>query len=213
MSTEIGLKSAEVNPQSICSHSQRAAPSPVSSLPPEILIQVFHLVCNDQSSPCSIVAELYSWEENSRPFWKPPVTLSHVCSHWRQLAVNLPSIWSHIDLFPDSMLSARSHAYLARSKQTLLDIHIAVPIIGATADRQDHSYNDCSVILPLIAIAAPRIKHFTIEANGRHLDLNFFGLVVATLFGNCIPNILMEVAINTSRIMHILHPRATPHYT
>ncbi|KAL5638665.1 hypothetical protein ACGC1H_003130 [Rhizoctonia solani] len=124
----------------------------------------------------------------------------------------MSSIWSHIDLSPDSMLSARSHAYLARSKQALLDIHITVPDIGTSTSRQTYCYNDSSIILPLLAIAAPRTKHFTIEANRRQPDLNFIGLVAATLFENCIPNILREVAISTSRIMYLeQHPLLRDH--
>ncbi|KAJ7245667.1 hypothetical protein B0H12DRAFT_1235778 [Mycena haematopus] len=51
----------------------------ISRLPPELLAQTFLLVCE-----ASELAD-YSW-----------IVCSHICSYWRQIALDTPDLWSHV---------------------------------------------------------------------------------------------------------------------
>ncbi|KAG1749295.1 hypothetical protein EDB19DRAFT_182219 [Suillus lakei] len=57
----------------------------------------------------------------------PPfeVLISHVCHHWRLVALNTPSLWTTIDVSPlDSPPFERVQTLLGRSKSLPIDIHI-----------------------------------------------------------------------------------------
>ncbi|CAE6417127.1 unnamed protein product, partial [Rhizoctonia solani] len=57
-----------------------------------------------------------------------PGSLLHVCSHWRQVALASPTLWSHIDIvlsLPSSQKSlSRAKIFLERAGQAPVDIHI-----------------------------------------------------------------------------------------
>lgn len=53
------------------------------------------------------------------------VLISHVCHHWRTVALNTPSLWTKIDVSPlDSPPFERVQILLGRSKSLPIDIHI-----------------------------------------------------------------------------------------
>ncbi|CAE6467368.1 unnamed protein product [Rhizoctonia solani] len=178
--------------------------SPIHLLPPEILIRIFDLVCHIHSyyfCPAAIHPDRLS--KTSRPFLKQPVTLSHVCSRWRRITIDLASLWSHIDLFPDQcydlMLSARLETYVARSAQALLDIHIILRSSNskdllALSDNQVDD-NACT-IFPFLTTAAPRVRSLSIMArSSTPLGDKFCASVLATCFAHCIPGTITDVSI------------------
>ncbi|KAK0207160.1 hypothetical protein DFS33DRAFT_1273479 [Desarmillaria ectypa] len=75
--------------------------------PDKILKRIFTFACyRDDDDP------------NSHLQWLTPLAISHVCSHWRKLSLNIPEMWSYLDvsqdLHPDSNLELL-HTYLART--------------------------------------------------------------------------------------------------
>lgn len=64
---------------------------------------------------------------------KYPDSLSRVCTRWRQIAMDVPTLWSHIDLVTFSSRSqgfeARAKAFAARAGSSLLDVHVYEPAV------------------------------------------------------------------------------------
>ena len=82
--------------------------SPIFCLPTEILATIFILCARD----CYLVISLHNW-------WN----VSHVCHHWREVALNCPTLWTHISKLPHRW----TEEFLDRSKTAPLKIRITVP--------------------------------------------------------------------------------------
>ncbi|KAF9232488.1 hypothetical protein BU15DRAFT_81175 [Melanogaster broomeanus] len=91
--------------------TQRNALSPVSRLPHEILATVF-------------LYQAYSFYQDPRypNIWGAPpwANVSYVCRHWRAVALNCPSLWSFLFVFPPRW----TEELLSRSKTVPLRIHV-----------------------------------------------------------------------------------------
>ncbi|KAI0784784.1 hypothetical protein C8Q75DRAFT_777595 [Abortiporus biennis] len=85
----------------------------IHTLPVELLTRVFVLGCEDEPDP------------DDRPLGKHPfeVLVSHVCQHWRDLAIRTAVMWTliHIRTVPHM---DRARAYLTRSMKAMIDIFI-----------------------------------------------------------------------------------------
>ena len=71
--------------------------TPIDILPDDVLSSVFLMVLDELG-------------ETARPH--PSVTMSHVCRHWRQLALGTPLLWSYVDVQPPNypaLLKYRGH--------------------------------------------------------------------------------------------------------
>ncbi|KAJ7587983.1 hypothetical protein C8J56DRAFT_755784, partial [Mycena floridula] len=62
--------------------------SPVRSIPPEILTEIFSRCITERYNPSSRSAI--------------PRILSQVCSSWRALAISSPALWTSINIFADA---------------------------------------------------------------------------------------------------------------
>ena len=93
---------------------------PIARLPPEILSIIFSLL--SASGP-----SLDHFKRPSR-FFIPitPSSLSHVCHRWREISLNLPCFWSHINL--TELTPACAAEMLARAKMAPLHLAAAVTI-------------------------------------------------------------------------------------
>lgn len=152
--------------------------SPITILPPDILIHIFGLVLDSQ--PCY-------FEDPGACIAFPlkyPDVLSHVCSHWRQLAIHSPTLWSHIDLIPfDSHrlgkhVFSRTETLFARAGHTPLDIHI----IGQTNDSAPDAAADITLNV-LCATIATRTRSLKISAPQAFGDFHISALI--NLLANC----------------------------
>ncbi|KAG1743314.1 uncharacterized protein EDB91DRAFT_1126758 [Suillus paluster] len=75
---------------------------------------------DDEGSEPSMASD--STFEAAPPF---EVLISHVCQHWRTVALNTPSLWTKIDVSPlESPPFERVQILLERSKSLPIDIHI-----------------------------------------------------------------------------------------
>ncbi|CEL58730.1 hypothetical protein RSOLAG1IB_08776 [Rhizoctonia solani AG-1 IB] len=173
-----------------------AALAPAGNLPPEILAQIFRFVlCQEQ---CSSQRE-YTYEE----FWfsRYPDWLSHVCSHWRQVALGSRELWTHIDIYPEpavgQRINLRARAYAERSIPLPLYIHIKEfghRIEYGGIDRLSRLL-DCPATsaIGLISYLAPRARSFNITINGGYLD--FYRIALESCLRSCRPGVLSRLVI------------------
>src|SRR5712691_184935 len=89
--------------------TRRNALVPISLLPPEILAWIFHLLVHDEW-PLSGLRNL-GWIE-----------VTHVCRHWRQVALDNSSLWARIWCLPANPKWISE--ILARAKNAPLDIEL-----------------------------------------------------------------------------------------
>lgn len=78
----------------------------VHSLPPEILVQIFTLAAPSTQTKYEI-----SWE----------VTVSHVCKHWREVALSTPLLWTDIGIYSIRCID-RVSSYFQRSDRCPVDL-------------------------------------------------------------------------------------------
>lgn len=168
----------------------------INSLPTEILAHIFYRVLGVQS--CPLNGEEAHSPTKALKFMKCPVTLSHVCSGWRRLAIDLPSLWSHIDLVPgqfrgtDERLQNQLDTYMTRSCQTLLDLHIIETVSngGLFASREADP-----AIVEFLCTISLRLQSINLSvAFGPHPGY-FFRSVLAACFAGCKSKTLTKIAI------------------
>lgn len=156
---------------------------PINCLPSEILMGIFHLVVGIR--PCGVKHN--SGAKITLP--KYPDFLSRVCTRWRQIVMDTPTLWSHIDLVPFSSRSqgfeARAKAFITRAGNSLLDIHVYEPAF----------YEDFGTesMLEFLVSIAPRIRslEFVIPDTSEALDES----VIECCFENCTPGTFTELSI------------------
>ena len=67
---------------------ERNAHAPISSLFPKVFAAIFSLLCLHEQPSLG-----------GKPGYNlARIRLSHVCHQWRELALNQPLLWSHVDL-------------------------------------------------------------------------------------------------------------------
>jgi hypothetical protein len=92
--------------------TRRNALAPISLLPPEILARVFHLLALEDTP--------YSDKQNFG--WIRGTT--HVCRHWRQVALGDSSLWARISGVPTKLNTTLISEMLARARNAPLEINI-----------------------------------------------------------------------------------------
>jgi hypothetical protein len=83
--------------------------APISVLPPEVFSQIFHLVA--LAEPASSMLQKLTW-----------VSVTHVCRHWRQVALDDSSLWARIS--GSRMTTAWISLALARARNAPLAIDL-----------------------------------------------------------------------------------------
>ncbi|KAL5638655.1 hypothetical protein ACGC1H_003123 [Rhizoctonia solani] len=129
-------------------------------------------------------------------FIKHPVVLSHVCSHWRQIAVNSGNLWSHIDLVPHQFrlkrLLMRANTYLARAGQSPLEIHIEDPTPLIAIDPKTDKYFR---LIEFLAVVAPRTWGLTMSIRDEPRQAGLFYRILSVCLNNCVPGTLTQLSI------------------
>ncbi|KAH7332623.1 hypothetical protein B0J17DRAFT_722151 [Rhizoctonia solani] len=115
---------------------------PINTLPPEILICIFHLI---PASPCN-VEYLGAPRYKDQQFSKYPDYLAHVCTLWRRTAISSCSLWCHIDLSPYQScyeaLVSRAWVYAKRAGNLPIRLHIAESSYNRDFERAHEGYSD-----------------------------------------------------------------------
>ncbi|KDN36941.1 hypothetical protein RSAG8_10475, partial [Rhizoctonia solani AG-8 WAC10335] len=172
--------------EKVVRHSVNASSSlvPIHALPWEVLIRIFELVRGDdcighRQSQCQ----------------KSPA-LMDTCSHWRQVMINSPTLWTHIDLaiqVGGSVSSRISHAevYAQRAAQMPLHVHI---IDTFKVSMEEHHAVSASFV-PFIASIASRVQSLTFEPYFPPVHRH----VLSELFNSCTPGVLTTLVANLRR--------------
>ena len=100
--------------------------SPVYSLPVELLSRVFQSGMHDRLYPGFPLLSTPAFE----------VQVSHVCRHWRDIALHTQSLWTTLHFRLKSHME-RAHAYLSRSNRLLIDILVDT----CAEDEYEEGYN------------------------------------------------------------------------
>ena len=145
--------------------TRRNALVPISLLPPEILAWVFHLLALKEP-PFSGRREL-GW-----------IRVTHVCRHWREVALDNSSLWAKITCGMPTNTKWMSEI-LARAKNTLLDIEFHTltetgpealfmipPHLSHTRQLRGHMcapHSDC--VREIYCCEAPALEHFKLTSN------------------------------------------------
>ncbi|KAH9925563.1 uncharacterized protein B0H18DRAFT_376825 [Fomitopsis serialis] len=111
--------------------------SPVFSLPPELLSECFHFCALAGTSNPESSSSNYAW-----------IAISHVCHHWRTVALSTVRLWSRVIL---SSQREWMSELLRRSGQTPLDIFAAFPSTYASAQHRADWMASFQVVLGEIA--------------------------------------------------------------
>jgi hypothetical protein len=77
---------------------------------------------------------------NELPF---PILVSHVCKHWRTVAIGSPALWTSIS-FTERPPFERCRTYIARSQNLDIDIHIDSSLSDDEDDEDDDGQSDLS---------------------------------------------------------------------
>ncbi|KAF9781618.1 hypothetical protein BJ322DRAFT_1010446 [Thelephora terrestris] len=109
---------------------------PINSLPPEILSWIFvlgqQMELDSESSHGTDDSDNNSDDSSVESILVDDsfqVTVSHVCKHWREVALDTPALWSEIDVETGRQAAPsyrRASAYLSRTKEYPLSISIDV---------------------------------------------------------------------------------------
>jgi hypothetical protein len=92
---------------------RRNALSPISSLPPEVFAAIFSILCPPPSLDRNPDRHLARFR------------VSHVCHQWREIALDYPFLWSHVDFTALGLAGATE--ILARAKSVPLYLEARVP--------------------------------------------------------------------------------------
>jgi hypothetical protein len=147
--------------------TRRNALVPISLLPPEILARVFHFLVLEEP-PLSRGRSL-GW-----------IRVTHVCQHWRQVALDDSSLWARIWGVPTN--TKWISEMLARAKNAPLDIEFNAvtaesllmisPHLSQT--RQLRFHTSCMSMFPsenvrgIYSREAPVLEHFEFTVNAYH---------------------------------------------
>ncbi|KAJ7145047.1 hypothetical protein C8R46DRAFT_1199911 [Mycena filopes] len=139
----------------------RIAISPVHKLPAELLVEVFRYTCSD-----------YTY--NNTQTIKRVQALSHVCAHWRQVAIATPRLWTDglrisLDETPTDAYLAGLKEWLNRSAPLPISVHVQcknkavdlAAVMGtliATAHRWSDAHFDLASFSTLSYIPSNALK-------------------------------------------------------
>jgi hypothetical protein len=149
----------------------RNALAPVSSLPTEVITAIFsflHLVPG--SSPLNGKPDHIAW-----------LRVAHVCHQWREIALDLPLFWSHVDF--TTLTLAGAAEILARAKKAPLHLKARLP----DGDLFDTRFSAFEMELQT---RVSYIRHLTISAKRgivrSHLLISLYQLSPAYASQRCL---------------------------
>jgi hypothetical protein len=96
---------------------------PFRWLPPELLIHIFVLATDDPLDPAQYPLDCLD---------NIPLTISHVCQRWRDIALSTPTLWRRVvltmsELLCQTSVSPATQIYLDRSKGIPTEVFFATP--------------------------------------------------------------------------------------
>ena len=153
---------------------RRNALAPISSLPTEVVAIIFSYLRLPSTStilslPTKDITDLFSSSRlpGSPPLGRLPdyhlawLRAAHICHHWREIALNQPFFWNHIDF--TNLTFAGATEILARAKKVPLHLEARIPI----GDWDDARF---SAFEKELQTRVSQICHFGISAESFRLQ-------------------------------------------
>jgi hypothetical protein len=156
------IKSLEESIRSL--KSRRNALTPISSLPTEIISNIFSIL-RVPVAPSPLTLPTLSDKPDNLPWFR----ISHVCRHWREIALNQPLFWSHLRLTNFKFSLAGAGEMIARAK--MLPLHLEAKVRRHWDDAQ------CDAFKKKLCMHASQICHLHISADFFHFSNVVEGLV------------------------------------
>jgi hypothetical protein len=129
---------------------QRNALAPISSLPPEIIAAIFSFLPHMLSATTP----------PKRPDPLAWLRYSHVCHQWREIALNQPLLWSHVNFTNISLAGVAK--ILARAK--MAPLYLETRRLGKNWDRAHFS-----AFRRELRLRVSHIRHLLIHTDPQHL--------------------------------------------
>ncbi|KAF8257832.1 hypothetical protein EI94DRAFT_1756648 [Lactarius quietus] len=139
--------------------SRRNTLSPISSLPPEVFAAIFSFACLPG------IPSLGGTPDNNLT----RLHISHVCRQWREIALNQPVLWSHIDF--DTLSSASVTEMLVRAQSAPLYLEASM------ISRRPWDSVQFSTFQTELKAHVPHMRHLSITARDYLLRSTVKGLV------------------------------------
>ncbi|KAI0755364.1 hypothetical protein C8Q80DRAFT_428462 [Daedaleopsis nitida] len=115
---------------------------PIHMLPVELLTRVFQLGVDSEPLPDD--------RDNSQLTFE--VSVSHVCRHWRHIALHTPHLWTLVHFRTKSHMN-RGQLYLTRNARLPIDIYVDTCSEDTHKARKDLLFRD--EFLPVFDIVLP----------------------------------------------------------
>ncbi|KAG8698114.1 hypothetical protein FRC08_006130, partial [Ceratobasidium sp. 394] len=132
----------------------------INTLPPEILASIFILSRNHRTR-----------NDNFRFH-----DLASVCAYWRDIALNTPDLWTHVDISP-STPSGVTNLLLGRTKDNPIHIHVYEP------KPPDNGYTPDYEILKTTNVLAPHMHRVcALDIESHSFSRDFIGAVLNLWF-------------------------------
>ncbi|KAJ7162945.1 hypothetical protein C8R46DRAFT_331556 [Mycena filopes] len=194
----------------------RMAIAPVRKMPAELLAKIFHHT-RDSNAYGNPFSNSRLMEMNKKAAVKRVQALSHVCAHWRQVAITNPRLWTDVlriklDKTPTEAYCSGLKEWLGRSAPFPIPIHLecarnvdARAVFGAlltVAHRWRGAHFDLPVLSVLSRIPSDTLKQLrTLTLRSRDPIANSAAPVAFSLAPN-----LREVNLHTRHIARLRMP-------
>ncbi|KAI0066255.1 hypothetical protein BV25DRAFT_1522425 [Artomyces pyxidatus] len=165
-----------LDPPATLTNLASIASTPILSLPPEILTEIF-LCCAARGKlfekRYTDVRGHHKFQSQLQFEWVGWINVTHVCRSWREVALNSASLWSFIDVVP--MKPSGFDEMLSRSATTPLSLTIS-------SDRPYIDRWDEAALPPVYRILSsrtlPRLRNLFVQAErGAQDDIWFYELL------------------------------------
>ncbi|KAG6914927.1 hypothetical protein DXG01_014390 [Tephrocybe rancida] len=169
--------------------------TPIGSLPPELLCQIFQLASHLESTGSK---RPWSHPDRRRAF---RTTVSQVSGHWRDVALETPLLWTDIDISPPWSFSGICLA-LSRAKTCPLSINLTVPGIAFGNLLTPCIVNSsASILCDIIAPHIRRCRKLVIKGDFGQLEPLFIA-IMKTIHRSDTP-LLKQLVIHPRGVRHL----------
>ncbi|KAJ7366597.1 hypothetical protein DFH08DRAFT_1072066 [Mycena albidolilacea] len=166
---KLPLVSAELQKQRNCCGETvtalRSALSPLRSIPPEILAEVF-LVCRDEA--------LWSFTYSIADVYRVPMLLTHVSSRWRGVCLSTQHLWDNVIIDVDAATAMPSHNLVRQiiARSGMLPLRVSLTTAHSTSDIDPRYLQQ---VLAVLFEAQDRLQDISLDILYLDLPTAFWG--------------------------------------
>ena len=139
-----GLQRSELDAEYIAKAHTRNSLVSISSLPDELLVEIFTVGSRVPIDP-------------NNPHARFEILISHVCHMWRNTALGTPMLWTRVHRAMCQKEIGSIAAYLERSKDMPIDLAIEIAGDDQVWAVEEAEYEDDSELAPMYQLLQPHI--------------------------------------------------------